>query len=491
MSLVRSLLELLYLASFLLLGFGDQGMAQVGCVPNPNLSGPPFTDGCRMPASGLNNLAPGYDIRSAGAVCDDVTDDTATIQTALNSHARIFWPKLACKTTATLTIPQGVLIEGEAQPTGFPALGYAGYQRPLLDYQGTAAAIKVTGPIQGWGIKNLTIWCSGNNTSSYGIEVISAEYGDVSNIGITNCYRSIFSTTLDSLPPGYTNVDSLHNAYRNITITVPAVAGAEGITLTGTTGLIANTDYNEINNVTIFISASGTYGLYLQNTDSDRISNVHMIGGAGPNAVVFDYTLAGVWPASVTLDHFDVGSLATNTYSGFLNAGAPSGAFASNYLKNLVLTNTASSSLLPFGVANLIVDGLPTQTIPVTLTGSGGGAATTSTSSGFVHSAEYMVGIDINVVLTNVSTLTGNLSIAGLPLPLYTATGGGTACAVAVSSGVTLTAGFTQVQALIGSGASSVGLFEYSPSTGSEGNLTAAMLANNAEFVLSCSYARR
>lgn len=37
--------------------FVKEALAQVGCVPNPNAAGPPFTNGCPIPASGLNMLA--------------------------------------------------------------------------------------------------------------------------------------------------------------------------------------------------------------------------------------------------------------------------------------------------------------------------------------------------------------------------------------------------------------------------------------------------
>lgn len=40
------------------LGFPGLAWAQVGCVPNPNLPGPPFVDGCGIPAAGLNKLWP-------------------------------------------------------------------------------------------------------------------------------------------------------------------------------------------------------------------------------------------------------------------------------------------------------------------------------------------------------------------------------------------------------------------------------------------------
>jgi hypothetical protein len=53
MSLVRSLLT----ALTLLLG-AHVAHAQVGCVPNPNLNGPPFDNGRPVPAQGLNMLAP-------------------------------------------------------------------------------------------------------------------------------------------------------------------------------------------------------------------------------------------------------------------------------------------------------------------------------------------------------------------------------------------------------------------------------------------------
>jgi hypothetical protein len=61
--------------------------AQGGCVPNPNAAGPPFVNGCDIPASGLNaavNL-PCVLITSEGGVGDGTTDNSQAFIGSLNA----------------------------------------------------------------------------------------------------------------------------------------------------------------------------------------------------------------------------------------------------------------------------------------------------------------------------------------------------------------------------------------------------------------------
>lgn len=53
--------------------------AQVGCVPNPNVNGPPYIDGCSLPASGLNKLLNSSSGGNPGNAGNFVTD-TAPFQ---------------------------------------------------------------------------------------------------------------------------------------------------------------------------------------------------------------------------------------------------------------------------------------------------------------------------------------------------------------------------------------------------------------------------
>ena len=74
---VRSLFVLV------LLCFASAAHAQVGCVPNPNLNGPPFIDGCPIPAAALNHaFAAGPVTGTSPTVINDVAcwgNATATL----------------------------------------------------------------------------------------------------------------------------------------------------------------------------------------------------------------------------------------------------------------------------------------------------------------------------------------------------------------------------------------------------------------------------
>lgn len=113
-------MRLLYIMCALLLLAAASARAQVGCVPNPNLNGPPFIDGCPLPASALNNAFAKLALQTpmgSGAKGDGVTDDTLAVQKAITAAANAGTPLYfdsihLYKVTSTLNITSPVTIQG-------------------------------------------------------------------------------------------------------------------------------------------------------------------------------------------------------------------------------------------------------------------------------------------------------------------------------------------------------------------------------------------
>jgi hypothetical protein len=85
-----------------------------GCIPNPNLNGPPFVDGCPIPAAGLNHLGIGcLNIMTQDGVHNDGTgDNTGALARAIAARGPlnqwcVYFPKgvysFAFQQTITLT----------------------------------------------------------------------------------------------------------------------------------------------------------------------------------------------------------------------------------------------------------------------------------------------------------------------------------------------------------------------------------------------------
>ena len=117
MFLVRSVL-----GALLMLLCASAARAQEACVPNPNASGPPFVNGCPLPASALNNLIlPG----PIGAAGNGTTDDNIPLQNLFNSGAAIVQiPAKTFRSSLQLTVPDGVTVVGAAyNPGAVPPTG--------------------------------------------------------------------------------------------------------------------------------------------------------------------------------------------------------------------------------------------------------------------------------------------------------------------------------------------------------------------------------
>jgi hypothetical protein len=206
------------LAAILFLLCSTGGASALVCPsPNPNISAPPFVDGCPLPASGLNNLATSIANLSAivatkgnvivtdarfGAKCDGTTNDSAAFTAAMNSFGgtggTVYVPATghSCVLNSGITLPANVVLTGVAGGIG---TGYTNFAltdwtksgswvqcadltNPCLTINGTGSAvlslnfiynqppvgtgwhptlypytILVTSPANGWAIDRVSI----------------------------------------------------------------------------------------------------------------------------------------------------------------------------------------------------------------------------------------------------------------------------------------------------------------------------------------------
>jgi len=299
-----------------------------------------------------------------GAACDGSTDDTTAIQNAINALPNdggiVYFPQAAnCKISSTLTIgngttsavstKRGVILRGAGipnTPTGLPSLnGYTTSTGPKLTWAGGATPmISIAGPLQGWGVENLILDCA-SVAGSTGLGVVSAQFGNSSNLSVQNCASVGISSTSNPLG-GYTgvgNVDSLRNNWTNINVYVPNVFAAKGILLNGDAGGTSDTDYNTFTNV--FIRGVGTaanFGLYLGVSDANVFNDLSISGFATAGVgMQFDYSINSNFPSSTTFIQYEIGGSIP-----FSNLGSPGAQSTPNKFYGLIQANLAPAPIL-------------------------------------------------------------------------------------------------------------------------------------------------
>src|SRR5216684_3759455 len=356
-----------------------------------------------------------------GALCDGATDDTASIQAAINSLPNdggvVLFPSAKnCKISSALIIgngtgsavstKRGVILRGLGipnTPTGLPSLnGYTTSTGPKLTWAGGASImIQINGPLQGWGIQNMILDCA-SIAGSIGLNVISASFGDNSNLLVQNCAsRGIISTT--NPLGGYTgvgNVDSLRNNWTNINVYVPNVFAAKGILLNGDPGGTSDTDYNVFTNVFIRgVGAAANFGLYLGVSDANIFNDLSISGFAtAGNGMTFDYSANNGFPGSNTFIQYEIGGA-----TPFAIAGAPGGLATPNKFYGAIQANGAPVPVL----ANTeTVDG-PWRTYAP--------AASCGTATFTVNSAKFKTlgkttDVQLDITITAIGTCTNGLT---------------------------------------------------------------------------------
>jgi hypothetical protein len=149
--------------------------------------------------TGMQSLCHFVDVMAFGAVCNDVNDDTAAIQNAINSvsnYATVLFPDFkTCKTTSTIEIPlTGLFLEGSNKDSTF------------IDFEpaATFASVSITGTAG-----QFSCACSGLAVGE--IITISGTYGGTGSItgytnptsyyvsAVTGTYPNITAFTLKTL----------------------------------------------------------------------------------------------------------------------------------------------------------------------------------------------------------------------------------------------------------------------------------------------------
>jgi len=359
-----------------------------------------------------------------GAVCNGSTDDTTAIQAAINSLPNdggvVLFPVANCKISSTLTLgngttsalstKRGVILRGVTNPntpSGTPTLnGYVTAVGPKLTWAGGAGTmVQINGPLQGWGLQNLILDCASVATTT-GLKVVSASFGDSSNLLVQNCGSQGISSTSNPLG-GYSgiplgNADSLRNNWTNINIYVPNVSSASGLFIDGDSAGSSDTDYNVFTNVFIRCAgATGNFGVYHRINDSNTFIDLSVSICA--TGMAFDYSLNNVFPSANIFLNYEIGGT-----TPFSNNSTPNAALAPNRFYGL---NSANGTLGPTIAGTEAVDGIWRTFTPSPSCGT----ATFTTNTAKFQAVGKIVSFEFDATITAIGTCSGNTITITLP----------------------------------------------------------------------------
>lgn len=363
-----------------------------------------------------------------GADLTGVADSTTAIQNAINSlppnGGRIIFPlnkngPTVYNISLTINMGNGTASAGSSKVgivlmgPEVPALSgiFSGFSvipgvQIIWTGANNSTMFKINGPLQSWGLENLTIRANGK-TGIVGLFVVSAQFGYCKNLFFDLCMNGILSRTVEPFG-SFLDTDSLNNFYEHILVTVPDQANAVGIFLrgSGSGSPQSNTDYNEFSDISIDLAptpANVIYGLGLEVCDSNYIEDLHVFGGgANGVAVGYNYSTSANFPSSNTINHVDPGG---NSNTNWQNIGSPGASARPNYVYGLVETNGAKNPLL----AN-VNPALPTVVAPgLDLTGQ----TTSLAGTNIFPYAPYVTGMyRFNVYLEVTTAGTGGTVFA-------------------------------------------------------------------------------
>ena len=299
---------------------------------------------------------PGISVNDCGADPSGVADSTTAFQNAINAlpatGGLILCPAGTYKISSTLTMGNGtsssvstkfgILLTG---PPGADQDIFGPYSTSpgcVINWSGASNTpiIEVKGPLTGWGIQYIQFLCN-SVTGAIGLRVTSAQYGESAHLYFRDCFKGIISTTV--APFGGNETDSIHNNYTTISMNVPDVAGAIGITLTGDSGGSSDTDFNVFKNLSINMGAptNATVGILLQICDSNNFQAVHIASSPGASqAIKFDYSVNAQFPAANFFFGADPGPTGDGgTRVAWAQSGTPNQTSRPNYVFGVAENN--------------------------------------------------------------------------------------------------------------------------------------------------------
>lgn len=151
----------------------------------------PFSRSITIPSTASTVI--GYSVLDYGAICDNVTDDTAAIQATINVAGphRVLIPPLTCKITSTLTVAQDrVWIVGQGKQVSKLHFVSAVNGAPALAFSKSTATL-----INQCGVRDLTIFTD----SSAGIQKVGIRITDASEFTVTQVAMYPFTSNANSI----------------------------------------------------------------------------------------------------------------------------------------------------------------------------------------------------------------------------------------------------------------------------------------------------
>lgn len=271
-----------------------------------------------------------------GADPTGATDSTAAINAALASlpasGGTVFLPGGTYTISSTINLGNGTSTTQSTQQ-GVYLVGAGNLQQgsgpcTTLSWAGASggAMVNVLGPIQDWGVKHLAI--NGQGIAGFGLQAVAACGGEVDAVTVLSCTTQGFK--LFAYPPGGTgHPDSQFNDINNLTVFLPASNGVGGILLDGDiTNGANNSSFNTFRNCSVIAANSSVVQdcYYLKGCDSNQFICCSAFGGGSQTiGVVFDYNSvgdAGAWPANNTFMDFDT-SVVLFGGASYFNVGVP------------------------------------------------------------------------------------------------------------------------------------------------------------------------
>lgn len=304
-----------------------------------------------------NKLSEIVSVKDFGAKGDGVSDDTASIQNAIDflqtgTGGTLFFPPGVYITSSTLMIGNGSASKFSTY-YGVQLVGAGGGVMPgpgnraavTIKSNFAGPAITVQGPIGSWGVENICLVANTNSASGVGIKVVSGQFGKVRNVLVTGFYGAGIVTTTTG-----TSYLTYHNSFDNVSIYLPDKGSrAVGVVVTGAgaAGGSTGTAFDSWHNLYIVITNSGQVGRVLQYCDNINFYNTEIVNAANGTGTQYNYSSTGINGNAFPSDCRDFG---LEVYANSITNYSPSGIntiATPNRIYGFSLTNGATPPNLP------------------------------------------------------------------------------------------------------------------------------------------------